>query len=80
MTAKKKPARKPAKKKIVKKKSRVSSVPGNGLKKYATFLRNEPAVKRKTEKIKKLESQLKMEKKLKATAKKAAAKKWAKRK
>lgn len=63
------------KKTTTKKKGRVGSV-GSGLKKYNSFIKRDPAVKRKDDKIKELESQLRLEKKAKAAAKKAARKKY----
>lgn len=58
-----------------KKTARVGSA-GSGLKKYNTFIAKQPAVKRETERIKKMEAGLKLAKKKKAAAKKAAAKKY----
>lgn len=67
-----------AKKKVVKKKvvKKKSAAPGAGLKKYASFLKNFPAVKRSETKITELERKLKAEKKVKAAAVKVARKKY----
>lgn len=69
-TVKKKPA---AKKKT---KSKVGSTPGAALKKYNSVIQNTPAVKSQAAKLKKLEAQIKLVKKAKATAVKAARKKY----